>query len=174
VEAEFSRHNPQGRSFCPALWHVSDACYVLQQNKLLLSSKSSAAMATLAPVAVRTQQSEAIMATDEAGTGELGSRKDGRVIHIRDRWDRKGSTEVELIREDERLNRQTIGRIAEVEAQRSLPILEQAAVDAERGQRLRSMAAFAEDPELELELGAVLRRLATAAEPPRWTNRRSA
>jgi hypothetical protein len=112
------------------------------------------------------------MPGDEADIRELNPRQGDTVARIQDRWGGASPLRAELVREDEKLNRQTVKRIVELEARRSLPALEQAAVAAERGQRLRSMAAFAEDQELELEIGSVLRRLATAAEPQRLAARR--
>jgi hypothetical protein len=112
------------------------------------------------------------MPGDEADIRELNPRQEDTVARIQHRWGGASPLRAELVREDEKLNRQTVKRIVELEARRSLPVLEQAAVAAERGQRLRSMAAFAEDQELELEIGSVLRRLATAAEPQRLSARR--
>lgn len=112
------------------------------------------------------------MAGDGADIRELNPRQEDTVTRIQDRWGGASPLRAELVREDETLNRQTIKRIVELEARRSLPMLEQAAVAAERGQRLRSMAAFAEDQELEMEIGAVLRRLVTAADPQRLAARR--
>jgi hypothetical protein len=85
------------------------------------------------------------MPNDEADIRELTPRRDDNVARIHDRWGGASPLRAELVREDEKLNRQTVRRIVELEARRSLPVLEQAAVAAERGQRLRSMAAFAED-----------------------------
>jgi hypothetical protein len=112
------------------------------------------------------------MPGDEADIRKLTPRQEDTVARIHDRWGAASPLRTELVREDEKLNRQTVKRIVALEARRSLPVLEQAAVAAERGQRLRSMAAFAEDQELELEIGSVLRRLATAAEPQRVPGRR--
>jgi len=107
------------------------------------------------------------MPGDEADIRELNPRQEGTVARIQDRWGGASPLRAELVREDEKLNRQTVRRIVGLEARRSIPVLEQAAIAAERGQRLRSMAAFAEDQELELEISSVLRRLATAAESQR-------
>jgi hypothetical protein len=112
------------------------------------------------------------MASDNAEIHELRPGQEDKVAHIQDRWGRASSVRAELVREDEIQNRKTIGRIADVEARRVIPVLEQAALAAEGGQRLRAMAGFAGDQELELELGAVLRRLAVAADPPRLGSRR--
>jgi hypothetical protein len=112
------------------------------------------------------------MPGDEADIRELNPRQEDTVARIQDRWGGASLRRAELVREDEKLNRQTVKRIVEIEARRSLPILEKAAIAAEGGQRLRSMAAFAEDQDLALEIGSVLRRLATAADPQRLAGRR--
>lgn len=112
------------------------------------------------------------MPGDEADIRELNPRQEDTVARIQDRWGGASPLRAELVREDEKLNRQTVKRIVELEARRSLPVLENAAVVAEQGQTLRSMAVFAGDQELETEIGAVLRRLATAADPLRRTIRR--
>ncbi len=112
------------------------------------------------------------MAGDEAEIQDLRSRRAGGVLDVHDRWGKSGLGQGELVREDERANRQTERRIAELETRRVLPALEQAAEDVERGQRLHSMAAFAGDKEVELELAAVLRRLAVAADPASQAGRR--
>jgi hypothetical protein len=119
-----------------------------------------------------TEQKGQDMPSDEADIRELNPRREDTVARIQDRWGGASPLRAELVREGEKLNRQTVKRVAEQEARSSLPVLEKAAVVAEHGQRLRSMAAFAEDPELENEIGAVLRRLATAADPHRPPIRR--
>ncbi len=112
------------------------------------------------------------MPGDEADIRELNPRQEDTVARLQHRWGGASPLRAGLVREDEKLNRQTVKRIVELEARRSLPVLEQAAVAAEQAQTLRSMAVFAEDQELETEIGAVLRRLATAADPLRRTIRR--
>jgi hypothetical protein len=69
-----------------------------------------------------------------------------------------------LIRSSEEMNATTIGRIAETEAKRCVPVLEQAARQARRAKQLRAMAQFVGDKDTARELETALRRLAGAAE----------
>jgi hypothetical protein len=88
-------------------------------------------------------------------------RDKDRPRRIRDRW---APAEPESAREEEeRLHRQAMKRILEVEARYSLPALEQAALEAERGRRLHAIAGLAGDSDHERKLAAALRRLAVAA-----------
>lgn len=101
------------------------------------------------------------MEGDGAEIHELKPRRKERPAEIRDRW---GQVEPETAREEEeRINRRAMKRILETEARHSLPALEQAALEAERGRRLLAMAGLAGDSEREGELAAALRRLAVAA-----------
>ncbi len=112
------------------------------------------------------------MASEDADIHELRPRQEGHMRFIQDRWARKDHLRLHLVEEDEELNRQRIRRIAKVEVGRVLPALEEAIAKAERARRLRSMAVFAGDSELEQELGVVLRSLADAAEPQGRVDRR--
>ena len=105
------------------------------------------------------------MAGDGAEIRELNPKQEGTVAHIEDRWTGISPQRAGLARENKKLNQQTIQRVAETEVEILLPVLEQAAVAAEEGRQVRGMAAFAGDTELERKIDAVLRRLATAAEP---------
>lgn len=111
------------------------------------------------------------MRSDEAEIHELKPRQEGQMPPIGDRWGRATATEAQLARERRRMNQQVVGRVAEDEARNLLAVLEQSVEDAEEGQMMRSMAAFAGNQELELKFSAVLRRLETAAAPARVRQR---
>jgi hypothetical protein len=112
------------------------------------------------------------MANEDADIHELRPRLEGHMDSIQDRWVRKDQVRIDLVRENKRLNRQTIGRIARGEVGGVLPALEEAIAKAEEARHLRSIAVFAGDSELEQELGVVLRSLADAAEPLGRVDRR--
>jgi hypothetical protein len=98
---------------------------------------------------------------DGAEIHELRPRTKCRPTEIRDRWTR---VEPETAREEEeRINQRALKRILETEVHHSLPALEQAALEAERGRRLHAMAGLAGDPDRERELAAALNRLAATA-----------
>lgn len=71
--------------------------------------------------------------------------------------------EEQLIRSERDHNRVAAQRITINEARRCLPDLRQAAFDAQLGQQLRQMAAYAGDLEVERELTQALKDLAEAA-----------
>jgi hypothetical protein len=97
------------------------------------------------------------MSSDGAEVRELKPRQEGRM-----RGD-AGTEEPELVRSERDHNRVAAQRIAINEARRCLPDLRRAAADAELGQQLRQMAAYAGDMEVERELGQALKELAAAA-----------
>ena len=104
------------------------------------------------------------MEGDGAEIHELKPRSKEGPAHIRDRW---APSEPETAREEEeRINQRAMRRILETEARHSLPALEQAALEADRGRRLHAMAGLAGDPDHERRLVAALRRLAIAAGLP--------
>jgi hypothetical protein len=97
------------------------------------------------------------MSSDGAEVRELKPRQEGRVSS------NAGDEQPELVRSERELNQTTAQRIAVNEAGRCLPALRQAVVDAELGQQVRHMAAYAGDIEVEAEMRQVLAELAQAA-----------
>lgn len=69
-----------------------------------------------------------------------------------------------LVHSSEDLNVATVARIAESEADRCVPLLEQAARQAKRAKQLRAMAQFVGDEDTDRKLEKALRRLTGAAE----------
>jgi hypothetical protein len=102
------------------------------------------------------------MPNREAEVKELKPRQESPVAQIFERAG-EGPADPELIRNLEESNRATARRIAENEAARCLPLLEQAALVAQRGSQLYAMAAFAQDKETQEALGEALERLRDAA-----------
>lgn len=97
------------------------------------------------------------MSRDGAEVRELKPRQEAHVG--RD----AGKEGPELVRSERDHNRVVAQRIAINEAGRCLPALRAAAAEAELGQHLRQMAAYAGDTEVEGELKVALEELATAA-----------
>ena len=97
------------------------------------------------------------MSSDGAEVRELKPRQEGRVSS------NAGDEQPELVRSERDHNRVAAQRIAINEARRCLPGLRQAAVEAELGQQMRHVAAYAGDTEVEAELSQALEELAQAA-----------
>jgi hypothetical protein len=111
----------------------------------------------------KTRKAICSMEGDGAEIHELRPRDDDRSARISDRWARVESTTAR--EEEQRINQRAMKRILEVETRHSLPALEQAALEVERGRRLLAMAGLAGDPDRERELAAAIDRIAFAAGP---------
>jgi hypothetical protein len=103
------------------------------------------------------------MENDGAEIRELKPRHRRPSASISDRWARADSSTAR--EEEERINRCAMKRILEKETRHSLPALERAASEVERGRRLLAMAGLAGDPDRERELAAAIDRIAFAAGP---------
>jgi hypothetical protein len=103
------------------------------------------------------------MPSEEAEIRGLNSKQQERTMRgSREAPGGSGQAEI-MIRSSEDLNATTIGRIVDNEAQRCIPVLEQAARQAKRAKQLRAMAQFVGDEDTDRELEAALRRLSRAA-----------
>jgi hypothetical protein len=112
----------------------------------------------LTVVADQNKKGDFQMEGEGAEIHELKPRDDGRIEQIRDRWARVDSA---AAREDEeRINRHAMKRILGAEARHSMPALERAVGEIERGCRLLAMAELAEDFDREQELAAAIDRIA--------------
>jgi hypothetical protein len=101
------------------------------------------------------------MEDEGAEIRELRPGDEVRSILINDRW---GTVDPAMAREEaERVNRHALRRILESEMRHSLPALEQAVVDVERGRQLVALAGLAGDPDREEELASALDRIVEAA-----------
>lgn len=104
------------------------------------------------------------MPSEEAEIRGLNSKQqEGSMEGSREAPGGSGQADV-LIRSSEDLNVATVSRIAESEAKRCVPVLEQAARQAKRAKQLRAMAQFVGDEDTDRELEGALRRLARAAD----------
>jgi hypothetical protein len=96
---------------------------------------------------------------------ELRPVKD-RSAPISDRW---AKAEPSTAREEaERINQSALRRILDSETRYSLPALDQAVLDVERGRQLLALAGLADDPDREEELAAALDRIVDAAGSRDW------
>lgn len=74
-----------------------------------------------------------------------------------------GVEQPEKVRSERIHNQVAVQRIAENEARRCLPGLRQAAREAQLGQQVRQMAAYAGETDIEAELRVALEELSAAA-----------
>lgn len=123
--------------------------------------EASGAGSNLTAVGGHNEKGDLDMEDDGAEIRELRPRGRGGSVTRGDRWARVDPSTVR--EEEERINQGSLRRVLESETRYSLPALERAALDVERGRQLLALAGLAGDLDREEALAAAIDRIVEAA-----------